>query len=160
MSQRIFKRGFTLLELLVVMAIIGVFASIVFYALTDARNKGSDGAVKSNLASARSQAETFFNVNTADPGTYTDVCTNGVVGGALGIGVNILSAGKAVGISNYSINNTPNPGVNPALRCNSSASAWAAEVPLKKSGFYWCVDSALRSLERNTSIGASGTACN
>src|SRR3989338_2923578 len=55
-----FKKGFTLIELLVVVAIIGILASVVLALLNNARGKGGDAAVKTNLANIRGQAELIY----------------------------------------------------------------------------------------------------
>lgn len=55
-----FNQGFTLIELLVVIAIIGILSSVVLASLNTARNKGSDAAIKSNLANIRAQAEIIY----------------------------------------------------------------------------------------------------
>lgn len=136
------QRGFTLLELLVVMVIIGILAAVVLASMSDARKKGSDGGVKSNLAGSRSQAEVFYNTNTVAPNSYTSVCTNGAVGGAQGIGLAILSAAKAAGLSSYA---TDAIGSLTTATCNDGASAWAAEVPLRQGGM-WCVDWTNKSI--------------
>ena len=148
------NRGFTILELLVVMAIIGVLTAIVLLAINDARNKGSDGGVKSNLAGARAQAEVFYNSNTANPETYLGVCNNGIVGGEATIGFMVDAAAEAVGLSTYGINTT---GSLATATCNTNATSWAAEVPLRSGGM-WCVDSTGISINTVSSIG-SGTSC-
>lgn len=67
------RSGFTLIELLVVIAIIGILSSVVLASLNSARNKGSDAAVKSNLANMRAQAEILYDDNS----NYASVCENG-----------------------------------------------------------------------------------
>jgi prepilin-type N-terminal cleavage/methylation domain-containing protein len=144
------NRGFTLIELLVVVAIIGILATVVIVALTDSRTKGADGTVKSQLLHARSQAEVFFNTNTVAVLSYTNVCTNGLVGGIQGIGAQILYSARAVGLAAYTINGT---GTLTTATCNSNASAYAAEVPLKSGGM-WCIDSTGKSKYEVGTIGA------
>lgn len=56
-SKRLF--GFTLLELLIVIAIIGILTSISFVALNGARKQGRDGRRKSDLETIRSALELF-----------------------------------------------------------------------------------------------------
>ncbi len=149
------KKGFTLLELLVVVGLIAVLATITVALLSDARNKGANAGIQSNLFNAIAQGEIFFISNTSVPNSYTAVCTNGMVGGAQGIGLNVFTAAKSAGLQNYSTNTTGGAGV---ATCNDSTTAWAAEVPLKTGGF-WCVDSRGKSEQTNNSIG-SGTICN
>jgi prepilin-type N-terminal cleavage/methylation domain-containing protein len=44
------NKGFTIVELLVVIAIIGVLSSVVLASLNTARSKGTEAAIKANLA--------------------------------------------------------------------------------------------------------------
>ncbi|MFA5840697.1 MAG: type II secretion system protein [Candidatus Paceibacterota bacterium] len=158
MNKLNLKKGFTLLELLVVIAIIGILSAVIFAALNSARNKGGDAGVKSNLRNAMSQAEIFYNTNTAAANTYTNVCTNGVVGTAQGIGVHVLAAAKANGYSSYTMDGTGTP---TTATCNDNATAWAAEVPLKSLGANqtWCVDSLGKSKQENNATIGAGYAC-
>lgn len=150
------KKGFTLLELLVVAAIIGLLSAVIMAVLTNARKKGGDAGVKSNLRNAISQGEIFFNTNTAVPNSYTNVCTNGVVGGAIGVGAQVLAAAKANGYSSYVIDAV---GTTTTVTCNDTANGWAAEVPLKEvSGNMWCVDWTGKSKqESGTSLTTTTT---
>lgn len=150
------KKGFTLIELLVVVAIIGILAAVILTNMTQARNRGTDAAVKTNLRNAVNQGEIFFNTNTAVPNSYTSVCTNGTVGGAKGVGGFVLVAARAASLSSYTINTT---GTTTTATCNDSANAWAAEVPLATPGQMWCVDNTGKSKQESTSIGA-GAVCN
>ena len=147
--------GFTLLELLIVVAIIGLLTSIVLASLNGGRSKGNDAGIKTDLRNAISQGEVFFNTNTVAPNSYTSVCTNGAVGGANGVGSFVLAAARISGLSSYATNAT---GTLTTATCNDSVGAWAAEVPLKTSGQMWCVDSLGHSKQESVTIAAA-TVC-
>ena len=127
MKKMNLKRGFTLIEVLVTVAIIAILATVVLASLGAARSRGNDTAIESNLRNAVGQGEIFWNTNTANPNTYTNICTNGVVGGVNGVGNAVLTAAKLDGLSSYAIGAI---GTTSTATCNNSASAWAAEVPL------------------------------
>lgn len=56
-------RGFTLVELLVVVAILGILTSVVLVSLSTANTRGKDGAIQANLDSLRTQAQLYYNAN-------------------------------------------------------------------------------------------------
>jgi len=53
-------KGFTLVELLIVIAIIGILSSIVLSNLTGARAKANDAKIQSQLSNIRGSAELYF----------------------------------------------------------------------------------------------------
>lgn len=115
------SRGFTLIELLVVIAIIGILSSVVLASLNSARNKGSDSAIKANLANARAQAELYYDTQS---NVYTGVCANT----SSGIANNVVAASKAAGDT-----------VTAGQRCADDSDEWVAISNLKGGGVY-CVD--------------------
>ncbi len=129
--------GFTIIELLVVVAIIGVLASITMGYLGSARKKGDDAAVKSNLATMRSAGELFYlyNGNSYLPagGSIFGIATCPVYNAT---GTNMLSKDKAIASS---IAEAIYRGIDSS--CYNSANIWAVAVGLKLvPNTSWCVD--------------------
>lgn len=147
-------KGFTLIELLVVIAIIGILSSVVLASLNTARDKGSDSAVKSNLAGIRSQAEILYDTD----GDYDRVCgANGQTQNAT-VAAALTAADNAVAGGTAPICGKPASG---------AAGNWAATAQLKSSNVltgtsgvdHWCVDSAGASKVVDNAIAATAVVC-
>ncbi|MBX4197821.1 type II secretion system protein [Candidatus Parcubacteria bacterium] len=124
------KRGFTLIELLVVIAVIGVLSATVLASLNNAREKGSNAAIKSSINNARSQAELYYADNTL---SYLNVCNTGVLAGGLTKGIYDLALNAAS--SNGGV-------VGTDVLCASDANTWALTARLRGTPINWyCVDS-------------------
>lgn len=134
--KKMLQRGFTLIELLVVIAIIGILAAVVLASLNDARNSGSDAAIKQQMAQVRSQAELFYNSNNFSYDAGTGMCADSEI-------LALLAA-----IDNNS---------GGTSTCNDDAQQWAASTPLV-SGGNWCVDST-GAAASSTLSGASDYDC-
>src|SRR5437667_14039 len=61
------QKGFTIIELLVVVAIIAVLAAIVLVNVTQYINKGKDAAIKGNMATILTNMAVYYDAN----GNYT-----------------------------------------------------------------------------------------
>lgn len=74
-------KGFTLIELMVVIAIIGVLSSVVLASLNSARAKGRDAKRKAEMVSIQTALEMYYLDNNAYPiaisGTWNGYLTTG-----------------------------------------------------------------------------------
>lgn len=141
------NKGFTIIELLAIIAILGLLAGIVVVNVNSSRTKGKDSAVKTQLEQVRNAAELAFDTK----GDYSGVCAE--AGGAAANSTltttgdfgRIATAITAIGAG--------------AAACNESGSSTAYVVwaPLK-SGSNFCVDS-LGNAKVATIATDTATAC-
>src|SRR5476651_309107 len=74
MSQKLLKKqgGFTLLELLIVIVIIGILALIIVPGLASGPKRARDAQRKSDMRAVKNALETYFNDNNVyPPGNYS-----------------------------------------------------------------------------------------
>jgi type II secretory pathway pseudopilin PulG len=69
------QSGFTLLEVLVIVTMIGLLTTIVLASLSVARNKGVDAAIWSSMENLRTKAE-HVGLRTNGQANYTTICTD------------------------------------------------------------------------------------
>ncbi len=79
-NKNIIRYGFTLIEILIVVVILGILAAVVVPQFTNAADDANDAAVRSQLQTLRGQIELFRAQNSSDPdllGTgWTDMIDN------------------------------------------------------------------------------------
>lgn len=127
------SKGFTLIELMVVIAIIGILSGIVMTSLGTAKNKSKNAAIQSGLGSLRAQAEIYF----SDNGTYAGIFSSPPACGSTNSGVKMIL-------------DKLNADASSDTACwVSDGSAYAVSARLSNNtggiATYWCVDSTGKS---------------
>lgn len=93
------QKGFTIIELIVVIAIIAILAAIVLVNVTQYINKGRDAAIKGNMATLLTNAAVYFDDNPSNYGddyiASSDFATVETTVESNNIGGTITSAGSA-----------------------------------------------------------------
>jgi|SRR3989344_3147109 len=143
------RKGFSLVELLIVITIIGILSTIVLSSLSNSRSKAYDTKVKEQLSSFRTSAEIYF--TNQSPTSYAPVvnsCTNGIF-------ADLQDVNASPGLYLTVANLPPNTQVV----CSASDSAYAVKATLYSGNAYWCVDSLGTSKSIIGAIGAPVTAC-
>lgn len=124
-------KGFTLMELLVVIGIIGLLAAVIIGSLQSGRDKSVDAAIKSSLVNARTQAQLFYDKNASSYGTATSSCaaTVGTVFADPTIAAQIVQVDNQNGATANSIS------------CSSNGASFAIASVLKTDATKaYCVD--------------------
>ncbi len=73
MQSSLFRRGFTLIEMLVVITIIGILSSILYSNFIDARQDAKNKAFRSELKEAQLALEVYRSQNNVYPSALTDL---------------------------------------------------------------------------------------
>lgn len=130
--------GFTLLELLVVITIVGILAVIVLVSTNDARNNATNSSVAQTVVNMRAQAEIFY---TDHGNAYTDMCDPGEEIDHLVDGV--IDANNAITARDVDITHAQDT-ITFMCHIAGDGSAYVVSAPLVKIGSnqeYFCADS-------------------
>ena len=163
MHMKKIEKGFTLLELLVVVALIGIMSAIVMASLSSARKGGEDTAISANLTKLQTQAELYhstFNNYGSNTSEFSGPCpiveTDSSVSGLMGVsGVGALAFSKEL-VSRVGSANT-------VCVVAANGEKWAAASVLKgDSAEVACADSTGRFKISTVDLASAITAstCN
>ena len=143
-----FSKGFTLIELLVVIAIIGVLSSIVLVALNNARDRGNDAKIKSQLSGLRAAMELYYDTNNSY-GIATNSCDNAFDDSTVAPFIDNLPSG----VTNLRCRavTSPSPGYAVSVRLFNDADTNVDN---------WCVDYLGNSKPIPLPLGSGDVNCN
>ena len=121
------QKGFTIIELIVVIAIIAVLAGIVLIIVTQYINKSKNSAIEGNLATLLTNGAVYFDATPAGTGSGYKADTSGC----------LATGGVAQAITNA--------GSSLACQGDGSSQSWCASAATlavgSTAGGYFCVDS-------------------
>jgi len=131
-----YSKGFTLIELMVVISLMGLLSFIVLASMDSAREKGRDLEMQSLFASLRAKSEQYYskyNIFGTNPEGY-NLCSYDKTYGFGGIAGPGLLKDIADSASTSLLNaGSEAPGVWNQVTCHASDDAWAVEAPLSTS---------------------------
>lgn len=132
------SKGFTIIELFIVISLICIIAAIVSVNLTNARNRDKDSLIKSNMRSLISKAELYFARN----GNYLKLCLD----------QDFMFVKEAV---NSQVDNKD------SFFCNidGKTNVWAICSYLPFAKKYWCIDSTGADKSQDEQCGIWTTSC-
>lgn len=115
------QKGFTLVELLIVIAIIGILSAIVITSLNKARASGNDGKVKGQIANLRAATDVYYQNH---GNSFKGLCS--------------VPMGDVSGT--YQLLQTSNYPVKTTLDCGDDDSVYSVAASMSGNAA-WCVDS-------------------
>lgn len=146
--------GFTLLELLIVIAIIGLLASVITVAMNSTREKGKDAAIKAQMSEARKEAELYFARLTkycVESLTNPPECVFGELNGSTSycsqdstvFDDNTTPTPNGIGLFIARANSYAPSGSDPHCFMDVYGSNWTVTIALNEApDTWWCIDSA------------------
>jgi prepilin-type N-terminal cleavage/methylation domain-containing protein len=124
------KKAFTLIELLIVIAIIGILAGIVLVSLTGALKKAKDSRIQGDLQQVRQVAGMIM----SDSGNYDTLCSAST-------SLNISHPNYATQLNTIQTDIRTQQGGTLTLTCYGSGNDFCVSARLVSTTTYYCVDS-------------------
>jgi type IV pilus assembly protein PilA len=162
------NRAFTLIEMLVVVAVIGILAAVVLASLGGAKSQGNDTAVKGDLGTILTQAVLYYGIGNTYCGQASQSCIDNpstvYVSGSAGcttdgtVFKDSQSNGLTSSIENAITTAQKNAGGSANVICQMKSQQFLVAAKLSNT-HWWCIDYAGASKEETTKPAASKTAC-
>lgn len=138
LAQVRYTKGYTLIELIVVVAIVGILTVVVMGSIAAPRTKGADAAIKADFRTIQNEAQFFVDLN--DSRYNTDGSTGHTVGTACPSAGNTMFAANAKVRAAIVHANTVSGGTATCYM-NAAGTIYVIWSPMKTPGTYWCIDS-------------------
>jgi type IV pilus assembly protein PilA len=147
------QKGFTIIELIVVIAIIAVLAAIVLVNVTQYINKGKDAAAEGNLATLLTDGAKYFDTNSNYDNFMATSGTN--------VNPDFVNVVAALTNAGYTI---PTTTCDQTDNCSGGSSTtpdtkWCALITLKSTTNTYCVDSSGNKVNKASGTCTAGV-CN
>lgn len=155
-------RGFTLIELIVVVAIVGLLAAITLAATDSSRSKSKDTAIKANLRTLQNQAEVYYyeHGNAYVPMGYSMLATCPLSGTTMFAADSTIK--NSIMSANVASNGTISGSNTSNVFCGASSNSYVVEARLVQGvggSMYWCIDSLGSAALKINQMPAGSTAC-
>ena len=139
------KAGFTLIELMVVITIIGILAVVVIPNLSSVRGRGQDAAIKEQISQMRNISVQYNDTNngfsTANitPNTVATGATAAACSTGLFTDANMV---KSIAAITSNAGSAPNCALGTATAASGIAQSWVILSTVRSSATqFWCADS-------------------
>lgn len=126
------RKGFTLIEILIVVAIIGLLASTVLVGLAPAQKRGRDARRLADLKEVQNALELYYGACGHYPGGAAPACTAATEGAVAWDALSAVLKGSGIGVNN--VPNDPSSGKTYEYVTNAGGTSYVLAATLEDPG--------------------------